>query len=66
MNSKKCKMLRKMIYGDFSIRGNRAYTVYNNLSKGTNNGVTVSNHPDSMRSKYLKAKDRYKKRRQNN
>ena len=54
-----------MIYGDFSQRMERTYTVYSPEVKLAN-GTTIFNHPDSPRGKYIKAKRLYKLRKQNN
>ena len=56
MNSKKCKQLRKIIYGDYSNK-TRSY-VYADMRGGTQ----TINHPDSPRAKYQAAKKRYKAR----
>ena len=74
MNSKKCKQLRRMIYGDLSQRIERKYiTIGHTVSKMVpdKNGVLVLryftinqtiNAPESPRGMYLGAKRRYKNR----
>lgn len=72
MNSIKCKLLRRMIYGDLSHRIERSYiTVGHTVSKMVpdKSGIMVRKHftvnqtindPESPRGKYLAAKRNYK------
>jgi hypothetical protein len=67
MNSKKCKQLRRMIYGDISQRIERSYFTVGHTATALVNGKTVKyianqtlNNPESPRGKYLAAKRRYK------
>jgi len=73
MNSKKCKLLRKMIYGDLSLKMRRQYVTIGHQMSTVVEGKIVKyisnetrNAPESPRAKYLIAKKLYKKRRQNN
>lgn len=56
MNSKKCKLLRRMVYGDYSQREERKYI--------RSNGQII-NDPNGRRGRYLEGKRNYKARRQN-
>ena len=74
MNSKKCKQLRKMIYGDLSQKTERSYvTIGHTVSRfitgkdGKPKQVNVvanqtANNPKSPRAMYLAAKRQYKAR----
>jgi hypothetical protein len=78
MNSKKCKQIRQIIYGDFSQRMKRSYIIIGHTVKRLITGkdgkpkqvsVVVNqpiNHPEYPRGKYLIAKKLYKANRQHN
>ena len=55
MRGKRAKALRKMVYGDQSIRQERKYAV-----RSINGGNTFINEPNGLRSRYLKMKKMWK------
>lgn len=57
MNGKRAKAIRRQVYGDKSLRGERKYVQVRN-QRGKDGWLpgTIRNHPTSLRAQYQRAK----------